>query len=453
MQHLRCVMGVVATSASSILESVARVDQVLGAMVVLDPVGLERQCEDFDQDLPLAGMRIAVKDIIEVEGLPNRCGSALYGDPPTPSRSDAVVVSRIRESGGLIIGKTAAHELACGVYTPGTRNPWDLSRSPGGSSGGSGAAVAAGLCDAALGSDTGGSIRIPASLCGIAGLKPTYGLVPKTGVEPLSWSLDHVGPLGKTVRDCARLLEAIAGFHSSDPTSVMSPSVGYLEKLDAGVAGLRIAVPSGFFMDPIDPQTQTLYLAAVEVMCELGAEMITVDVSYLAGSLEAEFAIVSPEAATYHHSHLRKNPELIDPQIRGMLIAGAALPSSYYLRALRWRQDMADRMRSTFVDNRLDALITPTVPAFAQLHDQEQFVYPGGEEPVISSFVRTTAPFNLTGQPALSVPCGLTGDGLPVGLQIAGRPFADDMVLRIGAAYEQDTDWVAQVPPLHATTE
>jgi aspartyl-tRNA(Asn)/glutamyl-tRNA(Gln) amidotransferase subunit A len=233
----------------------------------------------------------------------------------------------------------------------------------------------------------------------------------------------------------------------------MRPSVGYLEKLDAGVAGLRIAVPSGFFMDPIDLQTQTLFLAAVEVMRELGAEMITVDVSYLSGSLEAEFAIVSPEAATYHHAHLRKNPELIDPQIRGMLIAGAALPSSYYLRALRWRQDMADRMRATFVDNRLDAFITPTVPAFAQLHDQEEFVYPGGKEPVISSFVRTTAPFNLTGQPALSVPCGLTADGLPVGLQIAGRPFAEDMVLRIGAAYEKATDWVAQVPPLHATTE
>ncbi|MBE81060.1 MAG: Asp-tRNA(Asn)/Glu-tRNA(Gln) amidotransferase GatCAB subunit A [Gemmatimonadetes bacterium] len=446
-------MGVMAPSASSILEPVSRIDQALGSMVVLDPVGLERQCADFHEDRLLAGMKIAVKDIIEVEGLPNSCGSALYGDPPPPSRSDAEVVARIRKAGGLVIGKTAAHELACGVYTPGTGNPWDLARSPGGSSGGSGAAVAAGLCDAALGSDTGGSIRIPASLCGIAGLKPTYGLVPKSGVEPLSWSLDHVGPLGKTVRDCALLLEAIAGAHESDPTSAKRASGGYLEKLDAGVAGLRIGMPAGFFMDPIDPQTQDAFLAAVEVVRELGADVTPVDVSYLVGSLEAEFAIVSPEAAAYHHANLCRNPELIDPSIRAMLVAGAALPSSYYLRALRWRQVIADQMRETFVGNRLDALITPTVPAPAQLHDQEEFAYPGGEEPVISSFVRTTAPFNLTGQPALSVPCGFTDDVLPLGLQVVGRPFAEDMVLRIGNAYEQATDWVAQIPPIHVTTE
>jgi len=313
--------------------------------------------------------------------------------------------------------------------------------------------VAAGLCDVALGSDTGGSIRIPASLCGIAGLKPTYGLVPKSGVEPLSWSLDHIGPLGKTVKDCALLLEVMAGAHDLDPTSATRPSGGYLETLDAGVAGLRIGVPTGFFMDPIDPQTQAAFMAAVEVVRELGAEVTTVDVSYFAGSLEAEFAIVSPEAASYHHANLCRSPELIDPSIRAMLVAGAALPSSYYLRALRWRQVIADQMRETFVGNRLDAFMTPTVPAPAQLHDQEEFAYPGGEEPVISSFVRTTAPFNLTGQPALSVPCGFTDDVLPLGLQVVGRPFAEDMVLRIGNAYEQATDWVARIPPTHVTTE
>ena len=440
-------------TAGSILEPVSRVDQALGSMVVLDPVGLERQCEDRHEDRLLAGMKVAVKDIIEVEGLPNRCGSPLYGDPPLPSRSDAEVVARIRKAGGLVIGKTAAHELACGVYTPGTGNPWDLARSPGGSSGGSGAAVAAGLCDAALGSDTGGSIRIPASLCGIAGLKPTYGLVPRSGVEPLSWSLDHVGPLGRTVKDCALLLEAIAGAHDSDSTSATRPSGGYLETLDAGVVGLRIGVPTGFFMDPIDPQVQAAFLAAVEVIRELGAEVTTVDVSYLDGSLEAEFAIVSPEAASYHHANLCRSPELIDPSIRAMLVAGAALPSSYYLRALRWRQVIADQMRETFAGNRLDAFMTPTVPAPAQLHDQEEFAYPGGEEPVISSFVRTTAPFNLTGQPALSVPCGFTDGVLPLGLQVVGRPFAEDMVLRIGNAYEHATDWVARIPPTHVTTE
>jgi len=446
-------MGVMVPTAGSILEPVSRVDQALGSMVVLDPVGLERQCEDRHEDRLLAGMKVAVKDIIEVEGLPNRCGSPLYGDPPLPSRSDAEVVARIRKAGGLVIGKTAAHELACGVYTPGTGNPWDLARSPGGSSGGSGAAVAAGLCDAALGSDTGGSIRIPASLCGIAGLKPTYGLVPRSGVEPLSWSLDHVGPLGRTVKDCALLLEAIAGAHDSDSTSATRPSGGYLETLDAGVVGLRIGVPTGFFMDPIDPQVQAAFLAAVEVIRELGAEVTTVDVSYLVGSLEAEFAIVSPEAASYHHANLCRSPELIDPSIRAMLVAGAALPSSYYLRALRWRQVIADQMRETFAGNRLDAFMTPTVPAPAQLHDQEEFAYPGGEEPVISSFVRTTAPFNLTGQPALSVPCGFTDGVLPLGLQVVGRPFAEDMVLRIGNAYEHATDWVARIPPTHVTTE
>ncbi|HAQ24088.1 MAG TPA: Asp-tRNA(Asn)/Glu-tRNA(Gln) amidotransferase GatCAB subunit A [Acidimicrobiaceae bacterium] len=446
-------MGLNDPSANSILEQIVRVDQKLGSMVTLDPPGLRQQWENRDQGLALGGMKIAIKDIIEVRGLPNGCGSALYGDPPEPSSSDAVVVARIREAGGVIIGKTAAHELACGVQTPGTCNPWDINRSAGGSSGGSGAAVAAGLSDGALGSDTGGSIRIPAALCGIAGLKPTYGLVPKCGVEPLSWSLDHVGPMAKTVKDCARLLQVIAGPHPADPTTRRKVSCDYGAKLDSGVAGLRLAVPEGFFMEPIDQRVQEAFFNAVETMREMGAEIVTVDVSFLSRCLDVEFAIVSPEAANYHHSSIQKRPDLIDPSIRAMLVAGAALPAGYYLRALRWRSVIADRMKAIFDEKQIDVLLTPTVPAPAQLHDQEYFDFSGIEEPVISSFVRTTAPFNLTGQPALSVPCGMTADGLPIGLQIAGRPFADDQVLRVGSAYEQATEWVSRLPPVHVSVE
>ena len=446
-------MGLNDPSANSILEQIVRVDQKLGSMVTLDPPGLRQQWENRDQGLALGGMKIAIKDIIEVRGLPNGCGSALYGDPPEPSSSDAVVVARIREAGGVIIGKTAAHELACGVQTPGTCNPWDINRSAGGSSGGSGAAVAAGLSDGALGSDTGGSIRIPAALCGIAGLKPTYGLVPKCGVEPLSWSLDHVGPMAKTVKDCARLLQVIAGPHPADPTTRRKVSCDYGARLDSGVAGLRLAVPEGFFMEPIDQRVQEAFFNAVETMREMGAEIVTVDVSFLSRCLDVEFAIVSPEAANYHHSSIQKRPDLIDPSIRAMLVAGAALPAGYYLRALRWRSVIADRMKAIFDEKQIDVLLTPTVPAPAQLHDQEYFDFSGIEEPVISSFVRTTAPFNLTGQPALSVPCGMTADGLPIGLQIAGRPFADDQVLRVGSAYEQATEWVSRLPPVHVSVE
>ncbi len=446
-------MGLNDPSANSILEQIVRVDQKLGSMVTLDPPGLRQQWENRDQGLALGGMKIAIKDIIEVRGLPNGCGSALYGDPPEPSSSDAVVVGRIREAGGVIIGKTAAHELACGVQTPGTCNPWDINRSAGGSSGGSGAAVAAGLSDGALGSDTGGSIRIPAALCGIAGLKPTYGLVPKCGVEPLSWSLDHVGPMAKTVKDCARLLQVIAGPHPADPTTRRKVSCDYGARLDSGVAGLRLAVPEGFFMEPIDQRVQEAFFNAVETMREMGAEIVTVDVSFLSRCLDVEFAIVSPEAANYHHSSIQKRPDLIDPSIRAMLVAGAALPAGYYLRALRWRSVIADRMKAIFDEKQIDVLLTPTVPAPAQLHDQEYFDFSGIEEPVISSFVRTTAPFNLTGQPALSVPCGMTADGLPIGLQIAGRPFADDQVLRVGSAYEQATEWVSRLPPVHVSVE
>tara|TARA_Y100001936_G_scaffold249648_1_gene300512 strand:- start:2343 stop:2969 length:627 start_codon:yes stop_codon:yes gene_type:complete len=206
-------------------------------------------------------------------------------------------------------------------------------------------------------------------------------------------------------------------------------------------------------MEPIDQRVQEAFFNAVETMREIGAEIVTVDVSFLSRCLDVEFAIVSPEAANYHHSSIQKRPDLIDPSIRAMLVAGAALPAGYYLRALRWRSVIADRMKAIFDEKQIDVLLTPTVPAPAQLHDQEYFDFSGIEEPVISSFVRTTAPFNLTGQPALSVPCGMTADGLPIGLQIAGRPFADDQVLRVGSAYEQATEWVSRLPPVHVSVE
>lgn len=436
------------------LAGIAALDGKLASFVLLDRTGALAAAEQADFDLAsdgalgqLSGVPVAVKDIINMRGHPTRCGSPAYTD--RPASQDATIVTRLRQAGAVIVGKTTAHELACGVYTPPTSNPWDTDRIPGGSSGGSGAAVAAGLVPMAIGSDTGGSIRIPAALCGIVGLKPTYGRVSRAGIEPLAWSLDHIGPLTTTVEDAAITLDIMAGADPADPSAANVPVPDYGSMLGAGVEGLRLGVLVGSPVEPMQTAVAEAFTLAVDRLAEEGATVVRLAIPELAHTLAAEFGIVAPEAAAYHRNLVQSRPGLIDPGIRALLVAGLLLPAVHYLKALEARRVIAGAIRREFEANRLAALLTPTLPATAALKDQEEFDYDGVLESVTLSYVRTTAPFNLSGLPALSVPCGLDAAGLPIGLQIAGRPFDESTILRIGAAYEVSTDWWRRKPPIH----
>lgn len=425
----------------------------LQAFVVIDHLGAREAADRVDSQLgqgidpgPLAGIPVAVKDIIDMAGHPTRCGSPAY--PDTPARQDAPVVERLRAAGAVIVGKTTTHELACGVVSAPASNPWDPDRIPGGSSGGSGAAVAAGIVAAALGSDTGGSIRIPASLCGTAGLKGTYGRVPRSGVAALSWSLDHIGPLAPTPADCILVQSVISGFHPSDPTTFDEfPPDGY-PQTGSGLAGVRLGVIERYRHPLIQPAVSGAFEAALRALADLGAELIPVEIGELDMVMEVEFALVAAEGAAYHRRLMTEAPHLIDPSIRALFATGLIMPGEHYLTALRGRERIRRAVRECFEANRLTAMVMPTVAATAARKDQETFDYGGPSEEVIGAYVRTTAPSNLTGLPALSVPCGFDPRGLPVGLQVIGRPLAETEISLIGQAYHEAANWDL-TPPIH----
>ncbi len=440
------------------LAAAAALDADLSAFVAVDSDGALAAADAADEAIaagrdlsPLMGVPVGIKDIVDVAGLPTRCGSPAY--PPVPVAADAALVRRLRSGGAVIVGKTTTHELACGVYSPPVSNPWDLDRIPGGSSGGSGAAVAAGIVPMAIGSDTGGSIRIPASLCGTVGLKATYGRVSRSGVGALAWSLDHLGPLTATVACSAAALEVLAGPDPLDPSAVSVPVPAYSRSLDRGVDGLRIGVLSGAPLEPMQPDVAEAFAAASDLLGGQGAATVGVEVPELQHGLAAEFGIVAPEAAAYHRELLRSRPDQIDAGIRTLLVAGLMLEPEHYFKALQARRAIADALRRTFAHNRLDALITPTLPATAAAKDADDFRFGDVVEPVTLAYVRTTGPFNLSGLPALSVPADFDRDGLPIGLQIAAAPFDEETALRVGACFESVAGVSSRRPPTRAPGE
>ena len=439
------------------LAAAAALDSELSAFVVIDSDGALEAAERADEAIaagrdlgPLMGVPVGIKDIVDVAGLPTRCGSPAYA--ATPAASDATLVQRLRRGGAVIVGKTTTHELACGVYSAPASNPWDRSRIPGGSSGGSAAAVAAGMVPMAIGSDTGGSIRIPASLCGTVGLKATYGRVSRAGVAALAWSLDHLGPLTATVEGSAAALEVLAGPDPGDPSASARPVPDYSRSLDRGVDGLRIGVLGGAPLEPMQPAVAEAFAAAADLLGQQGAAMVGVEVPELEHGLAAEFGIVAPEAGAYHRRLLRRCPDLIDPAIRTLLVAGLMLESEHYFKALVARRAIAEALRNAFVQNRLDALLTPTLPATAAPKGVDDLCFGAVTEPVAAAYVRTTGPFNLSGLPALSVPAGFDGEGLPIGLQIAAAPFDEETALQVGACFEAAVPVSARRPPIRAAS-
>jgi aspartyl-tRNA(Asn)/glutamyl-tRNA(Gln) amidotransferase subunit A len=392
----------------------------------------------------LAGIPIAVKDLYETAGIRTTAGSLFFKD--YVPESDAVAVSKLKAAGADIIGKTSTHEIALGVtninpHYGSPRNPWDTSCITGGSSGGSAAAVATGMCMAALGSDTGGSIRIPASLCGVVGLKPTFGRVSLRGVFPLSWNLDHTGPLTRSVKDAALLLQLLAGYDDEDPSSINVLVNDYLRDIEAGVKGWRIAQAVGEFVDVSDPEVLSAVRAAARYFEYLGAQVEEVDLSWLYEAALVNGQLVTADGAAYHRERLERNPELFGVDVRGRLETGRDLSSGTY--ALARRKQVEFRRRGETFFRQYDALLLPSTPITAlPIDDIENSA---SQAPALTRF---TAPFNLTGLPALSLPCGFTKEGLPIGLQIVSGPWEEAKVLRAGHTFEQATEWHKRKPAL-----
>ena len=398
---------------------------------------------------PLHGIPIGLKDLYATRGVRTAAGSKILWDR-MPDH-DAAVTTRLRDAGAITLGKTNTHEFAFGVTTNNphfgpTRNPWNPDCIPGGSSGGSGAAVAAGMAAMAMGTDTGGSIRIPAALCGTVGLKATHGRVSTAGVIPLSWTLDHAGPLTRTVEDAAIVLNAIAGYDPRDTMTMPVPVEDYRRSLGAGVRRLRIGVLRGQLFDALDAEVEAAVERAYAVYRDLGARVEDVDASAIERAGAAVADIILAEAQWYHRDSLRNRPEDIGEDVRGRLMRRTDLSAEELMTAMRTRD--AVTMETTLLLDRYDALVLPTTripaPPIAG-----QTILVNGEHVFAPTMLTTnTNPFNLTGMPALSLPCGFTESGLPISVQIVTKKWDEVTALRIGAAYERATDWSTRRPPM-----
>jgi aspartyl-tRNA(Asn)/glutamyl-tRNA(Gln) amidotransferase subunit A len=394
---------------------------------------------------PLHGVPVALKDLYDLAGIPTTASSRVR-EHWTPD-ADSSAAERLKGAGAIVLGKIHTHEFAYGITTPTTRNPWDTQRTPGGSSGGSGATVASSGAFMAMGSDTGGSIRIPAGLCGTVGLKPTFGRVSRAGITSLSWGLDHAGPLTRTVEDAATCLQVLAGYDPRDPGSVNEPVPDFSAGLHDGIKGLRVGMPTNYFFDQIDGEVESAVRQAYEQLQALGAELVEVALPMPEQIVAVEFAILVPEASDYHRQMLRESAGLYNDDVRVMLEAGEFVPATTYIRAQRVRNLLQQEFRKLY--DQVDVIVAPTIAATAVKAGTESITWPDGtEEPLISAYTRFSLPGNVTGLPSLSVPCGFSAEGLPIGFQAVGRPLDEATVLRLGAAYELATDWHQRRPNL-----
>ena len=383
------------------------------------------------------GIPMGLKDNIFFKNKVTTMASKIHKDF-TPSY-DATVVSKLKEAGVIFTGKLNMHEYAMSItsnnphYGP-VRNPWDLEKTPGGSSGGSGASVAADASMASIGTDTAGSIRIPAAACGIVGLKPTRGRVSAHGVYPLSWTQDHIGPMTKTVKDAAGLLEVIAGYDEKDPASVDRSAENYLAQITGDVKDLVIGVNEDYFFHDIDSNIEKSVRHTIQALVDQGAKVKEVKIPALEDAQMAGITFSVSEGSAIHMNSVLNNPEDFGEDIRGFLVSGAFPSSEEYAHALKVRKQLIQDFQETF--KKVDVLISPTLPAMPNKIGNNFVDINGKEADVISSFIRMTGPSNITGTPSLSIPCGFNGH-LPVGLQIMGPAFSEGLVLNTGYAVEK----------------
>ena len=395
---------------------------------------------------PMHGVPYATKDIFDVAGMPTTCHSRLRIEHC--ATSDATAILKLREAGAVLLGKLALHEFATGGPTlelpwPAARNPWNLDLHPGGSSSGSGVAVAIGTAPGALGTDTGGSVRNPATCCGVVGMKPTYGTVSRAGVFPLAFSLDHVGPLTRTVEDNAIMLQAIAGCDPADPTSARRPPADYTADLNAGVKGLRIGLVAHFYEEDMvaAPEQSAAIAAAVDVLRRLGAEVKPMRLSSLQRYTACGRTIHIAEAFAIHERDLKERPQDYAAITRAKLLPGAFVPAADYVKAQQLRAVLCAEFAAAMHD--LDAVVTlSSLDMPCRIDDADT---------IAKTYERQTRmPFNVTGTPAIAVPTGFTAAGLPTAMQIVGHPFAEPMVYRIAQAYCEATGWCERHPPVKA---
>lgn len=395
---------------------------------------------------PLHGVPFCLKDVIATAGIRTTAGSTILADW-VPDR-DATVVTRLGAAGAVLLGKVNTHEFAFGVSTQNThartRNPWDRERIAGGSSGGSGAALAAGLAAFSIGTDTAGSIRLPSAFCGVAGIKPTFGLVSAAGVVAQSYTSDHVGSMARTIEDLAVVLNAVAGHDPDDPQSMPDAPTDHEAGLEAGVKGLLIGVPRELMGLPLQAGVAAAFEAAKEAFRELGAEVREISVPLLARAGIINNAIVPPETAAQHlhwaETWFKRREIRYGEDVARLLAMGKAVPATDFIRASRERKALAEALAELFAAE-VDLLLTPTIAVAATHPNQETLTLGGHEFDPINVMIHFLCGFSLTGVPALAVPAGFDVDGLPLSIQIVGGRFDDARVLAAGRAFEGARPW------------
>ena len=436
------------------LDRVDRLQPALNAFITVMHREARRDAKRAEAEIargkykgPLHGIPVSLKDLYYTRGVRTTAGSKVLAN--FVPRYDSTVTAKLRRAGAIIIGKNNLHEFAPGGstnnahYGPG-RNPWNPSCIPGGSSGGSAAAVAASMGMASMGSDTAGSIRMPAAVCGVVGLKPTYGRVSCYGVVALSWSLDTAGPLTRTAEDCALIMQAIAGHDPKDPVSVRAPVPDYSEDLARDIRGLRVGIPREHFFQNTSAEVAELTRKAIRVLEDLGASVREVSIPLAGVSTYAANVLSRAEGAAYHEHWLRTQRGDYSPDIRDRLETGFYISAVDYIKAQQIRT-LVQRQFNQVMEE-VDLLATPTTPIPAHPIGPEVLTPPGSDQEGMLSLIVLTRPHNMAGLPAISVPCGFTAERLPVGLQLGGRALDEATVLRAAHAYQQATDWHLRRP-------
>lgn len=436
----------------ALLDRVAALDAQLHAFLRIDPQDILQAAQAAERELlagrsrgPLHGVPVAVKDIIDVRGEVTTCHSKVMLQR-SPAAEDAFIIARLREAGAILFGKTALHEFAIGgpafdLPFPPARNPWNPRHHPGGSSSGAGAALAAGMVPLALGTDTGGSIRNPAAMCGVVGLKPTYGLVSRRGVFPLSFTLDHVGPMTRSVTDAALALDAIAGHDPGDPGSARAPDGGsFTRALEQGVRGLRIGFVRHFHERDVlaSPQMAEALHDAAALLRREGAELREIELPPLQELVWPQRVVFHAEAWAVHKEWLRERPQDYAGITRRKLLPGAFLSAGDYVQAQQKRSEMIQAVERALAEVDL-LLVANSFDTACAIDD--------ADEAVRTYSRHARSPFNLTGHPAIAVMCGLSDQRMPLSLQLVGRAFDEATLLRAARAYERATPWHQQRPP------
>lgn len=433
-------MSDLSTRTQAALAAIGARNDTLKAMISVNPEAMA-EAEAFDAaaargQMPAHGLVVSLKDNIDTANLRTTMGSSFYADHVP--RTDAPVVQRLRRAGCVVVGKANLHEFAFGGTTQNPhhglgRNPWNPDAIPGGSSGGSGSSVAAGMCEVSLGTDTGGSIRIPAALNGVAGLRPSVGRVPNTGCYPVSASHDTIGPLARTVADVARTYEIIAGYDAGDALSQKQPVESWINLYARGVAGLRIGLPRSWCLSDLEPDVADRFEEAIAVLASLGCQIVEITLEGAAQTQEQLMPMVHADAAFVHRTHLAEHPEGFGKDVLGRLEEGVALTSQGYAERLRFKERWVALIENVF--STVDIIVTPTCPVTAPLlRDAGEMVN------TTRKLARFTYAWSLANTPALSVPVGFAGNGLPVGMQLVGPRWGEALVLALGAHFQAVTD-------------